>query len=486
MATEKNNKMYYIHIAIFLIITFGVGFLPPFAQITPLGMKVLGVFLGIIYGWCFIALDWPSMVALLSLAIIGYDSGTNLLYSGWSFQILPQLILCFLLAEAISQTNLTDYISNKLLSFKLLQGKPYLLLAGIMLGTVIMNLSGAAYAGIFVMWAIVRNIAMKAGYEKRNIFSTVCVTSIISIFMWTSYVFLFKPGTIMMVGILQQGMPDIQVPPFLNWTILWSVYVLTYLILWPLVIKYIFRLDFSAVANIDLETMVDKDMRMTKDQKFGLGCLVVFILMMLLQQLLPSTWVITQVLTRLGLSGCLMVIICVMAAYRNAEGKSFISLQNVAKGISWNVVWLLIATEPIANAFNAEACGIMPSIMAVITPILTSLSPMLFMAVCVIVLCMLTQIIHNLVFMVIFIPMLCPMYLQLGGNPYVMFIGLVIATNAAFATPAASWSAAMMFGESSIIVKKTYLHGFLHVVFSLLLLFVIMVPLGDILLPFTM
>lgn len=80
------------------------------------------------------------------------------------------------------------------------------------------------------------------------------------------------------VGILQQGMPDTQVPPFLNWTILWSVYVLTYLILWPLVIKYIFRLDFSAVANIDLETMVDKDMRMTKDQKFGLGCLVVFIL----------------------------------------------------------------------------------------------------------------------------------------------------------------------------------------------------------------
>jgi len=69
MAAEKNNKMYYIHIAIFLIITFGVGFLPPFAQITPLGMKVLGVFLGIIYGWCFIALDWPSMVALLSLAM---------------------------------------------------------------------------------------------------------------------------------------------------------------------------------------------------------------------------------------------------------------------------------------------------------------------------------------------------------------------------------------------------------------------------------
>lgn len=49
MAATKSSKMYWIHVATFLIITFGVGFLPPFAQITPLGMKVLGVFLGVIY-----------------------------------------------------------------------------------------------------------------------------------------------------------------------------------------------------------------------------------------------------------------------------------------------------------------------------------------------------------------------------------------------------------------------------------------------------
>lgn len=47
MATERKNTMYYVHVAIFLIITFGVGFLPPFAHITPVGMKVLGIFLGL-------------------------------------------------------------------------------------------------------------------------------------------------------------------------------------------------------------------------------------------------------------------------------------------------------------------------------------------------------------------------------------------------------------------------------------------------------
>ncbi|MBO4947954.1 MAG: hypothetical protein J6C83_01225 [Peptococcaceae bacterium] len=47
-ATSNKNMIYYIHIAVYLIITFGVGFLKPFGQITELGMDVLGVFIGVI------------------------------------------------------------------------------------------------------------------------------------------------------------------------------------------------------------------------------------------------------------------------------------------------------------------------------------------------------------------------------------------------------------------------------------------------------
>lgn len=64
MKAETRKSKYFLHIAIYLIITFGVGFIPPFAQITELGMRVLGIFLGVIYAWCFIALDWPSILAL--------------------------------------------------------------------------------------------------------------------------------------------------------------------------------------------------------------------------------------------------------------------------------------------------------------------------------------------------------------------------------------------------------------------------------------
>lgn len=286
-----------------------------------------------------------------------------------------------------------------------------------------------------------------------------------------------------MLGFLQQGLPEAEVP-FLNWTIVWLIYVMIYIILWPLIIKYIFRLDFSAVAKIDLSQIANKDVKMTGSQKFGLTCLIVFICMMLFPQLLPQNWEITQILSNLGLSGCLLLIISVMAAYRDANGEHFVTLQDAAKGISWNVMWLIIATQPLTSALDSEECGIMSSVMGTVTPILTSLGPTLFLIVCVVVIGLLTQVVHNLIFMVIFIPMLCPIYLEIGANPLVIFIGLIIATNAAFATPAASWNAALMFGEPSVIVKKTYLHGFLHFVFSLLLFFILGMPLINLLLPY--
>lgn len=55
MSEQKSgNNIVLIKFAIMLILTFGIGFLPPFGDVTPLGMKVLGVFVGTIFGWIFI------------------------------------------------------------------------------------------------------------------------------------------------------------------------------------------------------------------------------------------------------------------------------------------------------------------------------------------------------------------------------------------------------------------------------------------------
>lgn len=485
MSFLKKNSMYYIHIAIWLLITFGIGFLPPFAQITELGMKVLGVFLGVIYAWCFIALDWTSMVALCALAIAGFSAGDATFLQGWSFQTLPQMVLCFIFAEGIAQTRLTDYIANKMLSIKLFKGKPFVMVTGICVAMLIMNLLQCGLAGLFILWSLAAVIAEKAGYEKNNIFTTVIVASTVAVFVWSAAIFPFAPMTILQIGFLQQAMPGIQVP-FFNWIALWLTFVTIYAVGWPLILKYIFRLDFSAIANIDFsELITNKDaMKMNTNQKFGLGVLIGFMAAMMVPKVLPATWTITTIFSSLGLSGCLALAIVIMVAFRNSEGKHYLTLQDAAKGIQWNVIWLTVATQPLGSAINSADCGIMASIMTTITPWLTSITPTMFLVAVVLILGITTQVVHNMVLMVVFIPILVPIYASMGGNPWIMFIGMYVALNAAFATPAASWNSAMMFGCGGVISKQMYIHGTMHFIWSLVLFFIIMLPMATVLLPY--
>lgn len=489
---SKRSHWYYVHIAIFLLITFGVGFLPPFAHITPIGMKVLGAFLGAIYGWLFIALDWPSLIALLALGISGYAESTHELFiTGWTFQSVSQSLLAYMFAEAIAQTSFTSYIANKLMSVKMFRGRPYVLITGCLLASALMFLLHCGLAGLFLMWSLMGTISQKAGLPKHNKFSAMMIPTIVVMFILVNFVFPFNPGSIVQINFFTKGMvemvPDISVP-FMGWIFWWILFTLAYIVLWVLFTKFVLRYKFPEIASLgdELTALASNKQKMTGDQKFGLIVLVGFMLGMILPNVLPGDLALTKILSALGLTGMLLLCLCVMCAYQKKDGKPFITMQGVSKGIVWNIIWLLVATEPLANAFNAEECGIMTSIMAVITPILTQMSPVLFLVAALVILGLVTQVVHNLILMVVFIPLLCPMYAGMGGNPFVMFVGLVLMLSMALTTPAASYTSALMFGEPTMEKKAAYIQGFTHFVFALVLFFLVGMPLANIFLPFSM
>ena len=62
---------YYLHTVVCLLIMFGFGQLPPVEPLTPLGMNLIGIFLGVLYGWVCIEIVWPSLAGLLALMLIG-------------------------------------------------------------------------------------------------------------------------------------------------------------------------------------------------------------------------------------------------------------------------------------------------------------------------------------------------------------------------------------------------------------------------------
>lgn len=82
MKSEPGSK-FCLHVVIFLVLTFCFGLLPP-CGLTEKGMKILGVFVGMLYGWTFISFSWPSMICLVALGFTGYATPTAVIAEAFS------------------------------------------------------------------------------------------------------------------------------------------------------------------------------------------------------------------------------------------------------------------------------------------------------------------------------------------------------------------------------------------------------------------
>ena len=71
---KRYSTPYMINMAITLLLMFGFGLLPPFATLTPVGMRVLGIFIGVIYGFSTCEIIWLSLFAFLAFGLSGYTN----------------------------------------------------------------------------------------------------------------------------------------------------------------------------------------------------------------------------------------------------------------------------------------------------------------------------------------------------------------------------------------------------------------------------
>ena len=119
------SPMMYVHIIITLFLMFGFGFLPPFATLTPMGMRLLGTFLGVIYGYSTCEIIWPSLFAFIAYGLSGFPGSMNAgisatMGSSTVFQIITQ----YFTAGAIVIYGFGKWFIRWSLSQKAFKGKP--------------------------------------------------------------------------------------------------------------------------------------------------------------------------------------------------------------------------------------------------------------------------------------------------------------------------------------------------------------------------
>ena len=69
LVSVKYDWKIWLKVVIMLAIMLIIGNLQPFGQITPMGMKVLGVLCGTIFAWIAIDVLWPSLFGFIALGM---------------------------------------------------------------------------------------------------------------------------------------------------------------------------------------------------------------------------------------------------------------------------------------------------------------------------------------------------------------------------------------------------------------------------------
>ena len=175
MGTATNVKKsygtkYVINMAITLLLMFGFGFLPPIGTITPVGMKVLGVFLGVVYGYSTCDVIWPSLFAFIAFGISGYTTLTGAVTSMMGHSVVFQSITRFITAGALSYYGFGKWFVRKTLSMRIFKSRPEVYVWGLL---VIFGLSCFLVDQIMmslILYGIWTDIAENCGYKKGSPF----------------------------------------------------------------------------------------------------------------------------------------------------------------------------------------------------------------------------------------------------------------------------------------------------------------------------
>ena len=244
---SNKNAIFYLKLAIYLLITFGFQFLPPIGQITELGMGVLGVFIGTIFGWIFFEMVWPSFMAVLALAWVGYGSISENLGAGFAYYMIPMMFVCYVICGVFVDSKAAHYVAQWIISRKICAGRPELVIASVFVVALVIGLFGTGFAGIFIVWSFIYSLADAMGYDKKTNWIQYLSCVICLIVIQGGQCFPFYSGAIVYNAIFSQG-TGLELP-FVGFVVVNVAIDVAITLAFYLILLFIIRPDFSKFKN---------------------------------------------------------------------------------------------------------------------------------------------------------------------------------------------------------------------------------------------
>jgi len=467
----KRNPIYWFHWTVVILLMFGFGHLPPIYPLEYLGMQVLGIFLGLIYGWTALDFVFPSLLGMIALGLTEYDSMTNVFKAGFGNNIFLMVFFMFIWSDYLHKSGTLQYIACFLITRKFVMGRPWVFTFMLFLAAWLMGSLLAATAAILIMWTIFYSICEIYGYEPGETYPAYVLVGIAFGVMVGFCVFPYKSIAAMLVGSLNT-VAGIEMPFS---TFMFSSIVTSFAccILYFLFGKFILKPDVSKISMDEEKVKMLNNNEITTEIKIGFASIIALLIMVILPEYFSNP--LFDIFKKMGVTAITTFILIVLGIVK-VGGKYVFNFSECVKSstVSWPMLIMLASTFAVSGAFTSSKVNILALVNYYGIPLFENMLPLAFTILFAVFLCIVTQIAHNAVLAAAFGPVLCQLGMSLGANLILCVILCNVALMAACATPAASSPGALIYSNDKWISRKqSYGFCFVAIVATIIVLIVL-------------
>ena len=465
MQQGKKSKSYWIGLVVALLFVFLLPRIvhPWAASVTPVGVTVAMIFLGTIIA--LLTTNDPILSALISMCALvfnGVFAPNDLISQVLGNYMVWQLMTLYVLSYVIIRDGTGETIARFLLTRKWVQGRPLLIVAVLMvtmeIASIFLGVFGALILGFLLLKSICDAIGLDTSSDFARCLYLGCDITIniganlmgkMNALHWANAQF-FIDGL------------GISIPSY-SFS-LYSLFIsIALLIVYILTMKFLFKCDMRAfTSQVDLAAILGTDnTKLSKRQMIPLICFLALAIYTFFGGMLPDVPVISE-FKNMGyiIFGTLILVVLALI---HVDGEPILSLnEGFSKGINWSICLVVGALVVLGSQLLADECGIKAWLIQTIGEALTTTSPLLILAIAIVLTTFLTNIFSNTATMYIMSALIAAICAPLVGQGYELAVLPVAISNSAqmaYMTIAASGQAVLLFNQENISKKFIWTKG---------------------------
>ncbi|MGE4274359.1 MAG: SLC13 family permease, partial [Desulfitobacterium sp.] len=428
--------------------------LDPIGAITPVGMHILAIFVGMVYLWSTVDSIWPSILGLFLIGLSGYANFKTIALTAFGSEVVVLFTLSMILFAAIEYTGCTQYMARFFLTRKVINGKPYTFLTVFFLASFFLSGFTSPLASLLIFWPIATEFLKEFNIEKGTKEYAFSIFGVYVAATFAQPMFPFKGAALAIVGTFQKisGF-QVNYASYVAYNIIMSMIMLA---IFMLIAKFFLRLDLSSFKKVNVEQFKRNPLPpMNMQQKILMGAVVAYVVLLMAPSVMPATWLITAVLNNMGTLGVTFIVIVAVMLIK-VDGKPALPYRAVAaKSFSWDIYFLVAAAMYGADAVSHQSTGIKVWLIDILQPLLGGKPELIFVGLMIVFILITTNFANNAGMAIILLPILlafAPQYPDM--NVVAVAITITMAAFFAILTPAASPYAGMMHARKDLIEMK--------------------------------